>query len=300
MASPRLAAAAALLCLAALPATVRAQPRGGAPSISVGRISTERTCNLYEESAGRTAVAASAYGYAASASWRTWLVRDCVDNFASLRTSLEAALAGSGKLSVRPSGGAYVVTGRISDIGGEGGAPPASGPQRNSDYAISSSSMFVNMDVTVRDAAGRIVFGQLLTKKIETGSDISTGGFRTTTSSSGQGLYTKLQHEVALAVARQVSFRLVPLKVVGGDGRTIQLNYGSPLLTLGTMIQATSPDGGAVARYNVTSATGATATAELEGDGETARIIPGSTAVVLEPDDPASNGRRFKRVELPG
>ncbi|WP_293901125.1 hypothetical protein [Phenylobacterium sp.] len=290
-------ALAAVASLLAFATGAQAQPRGG-PSIGVGRITSERTCNLYQESEGRSAVVVSPYVIAAASSWRTWLVRDCVDNFASIRTSLEAALASSGKFIVKPGGATYVVSGRISDVGGEGGPAPGA-PSSRDGYSISSSKMFVNMDVTVRDAAGRIVYGALLTKSLETGSDISTGGFRATSSQSGQALYTQLQHEVALAVARQVAFHLVPMRVTGGDGRQIQLSYGAPMLTLGTIVMATSADGATTLRYNVTSAGAGMATAQLDGDGDPSRIGPGSIATVIEADDPAANGRRFKRVELP-
>ena len=80
----------------------------------------------------------------------------------------------------------------------------------------------------------------------------------------------------------------------------IRLNYGSPLLTLGAIVTcATSPDGGATVRYNVVSADSGGATAEKDGDGDAARIVPGRTATVIEADDPAANERKYKRVDLP-
>lgn len=288
------AAAGALLALAASPAA-QAQPRSG-PSISIGRIGSERTCTLYQESAGRSAVVATPYTLAAASSWRTWLVKDCVDNFATMRTALQAALASSGKLAVRQAGGAYQLTGRISDV--SGGGTDVSTDSARDGFGVGVSFLRVGMDITVTDAAGRIVFGQLVSKKIETGSDVGADDFRATSSEAGRGLYTRLQHDVAIAVARKVSFRLVPLQVVGGGGRTIQLNYGAPLLTLGTMVMVTSPDGATV-RYNVTSASDNSATAEVDGEGDIGRIGPGSTGVVIEADDPAANGRRMKRVDLP-
>ena len=294
MRTPIAFSAAALFALT-IPAAVQAQPRG-VPAISVGRISSERTCTLYRESAGRSAMVATPYTVAAASSWRTWLVRDCVDNFPTLRTSLQAALASSGKLSVRQSGGA-VLTARISDITG-GGAEPSADTARDG-FAAASNFISVSTDVTITDPSGRIVFGQLVTKKLETGSDIDVDGFRATSSEAGRGLYARLQHEVAIAVARKVSFRLVPLEVVSGGGRTIQLNYGSPLLTLGTTVMVTSPDGRATVRYNVTSASDNSATAEVDGEGDVGRIVQGATGVVIEADDPAANGRRMKRVDLP-
>ncbi len=104
---------------------------------------------------------------------------------------------------------------------------------------------------------------------------------------------------MALAVARLVAFHVVPLRVVSSDGGQIQLNYGSPLLKLGTIVQATSPDGLTTVRYSVTSASPGSAAAQAEGDADASRITPGSVASVIEADDPAANGRRYKKVDLP-
>lgn len=284
-----------VLALMAAPVTALAQPI----TISVGTVESEKRCTLYEESAGSSAMIATPYGFAAASSWRTWLVRDCVDNFASIRTSIEAALAASGKFVVKPSGGAYVVSGRISDVSGDD-APPAQAPNPGKDgYSVATTHMVVNMDVSVKDAAGRIVHGALLTKKIETSSDIKIDDLHSWNRQSGQVLYTTLQHQVALAVARKVAFQLVPLRVVSSDGRSIQVNYGAPLLELGSMLQATSPDGREAIRYSVTSAGGQSAIAQIDGDGNASKIAPGSTVILIEPEDPAANGRRLKRVELP-
>lgn len=274
-------------------------PPMGPPTLTIGPIESEKRCSLYEESAGSAAMAATPRSIAIAETWRTWLVRDCVDNFASIRTSLEAALASTGKFVLKPSGGAYVVTGRISDVSGDG-APPVTAPNAGSGFSLASGNMMVNMDVTLKNSSGQTIYGALLSKTMETSSDNKVGGtLRATESSGGQALYTALQHQVALAVARKIAFRLAPLTVVNAAGETIRLNYGSPLLTLGTIVQATSPDGLTTLRYNVTSATADFATAELDSEGASAKIIPGSTAVVIESDDPAANGRRLARVRLP-
>lgn len=293
------------LLLAAVPmAVLLAAPSAGAQTIpsstvSIGAFSSEGTCSLIRRSAGSSALVVTSDVIAAAARWETWFERDCVDNFATLRRSIEAALAASGKVSVAPGSG-YVVSGRVSDIGtfgGPGGAPPAEG------YLVASGGLFANLDIVVRDRAGRTVFGTLITKRIETASTVAvsdkTSQFSTRGGRSGQALYTELQHALALAAARQIAFQVAPLKVVAGGGDKIQLNYGAPLLAFGTIIQATSPDGFNSARYTVVSARPSTAVAEVDGGGNTSQIGVGSSAVVLEPEDPASNGRRFDRVDLP-
>jgi len=293
---PLLRAAATLAAL--VPAAASGQP-GERPAMSVGRIATVKSCTVYQQSAGRAGAIVTPYAAAAFASWRTWFVKDCVDNFAAMRASLEAALAASGGVRLRSDGG-YSLWLSLSDVsGGPGAAAPDAPDMGQGGFSIATTGMRVAADVTVRDRAGRIVFGTLLTKTIEIGSDIKVGGFETRSNDSGQALYGRLQQQVALAVARAVAFHFTPLRVTGGDGRHIQLNYGAPLLTLGTTVQATSPDGATNVRYNVVAASEGVATAEAEGGGDPSRIVAGSRATVLEPDDPAANGRRYQKVELP-
>jgi hypothetical protein len=297
------------------------------PTISVGHITVHQNCKVYQESAGtravvarrdtvaaakeRAGVAAADDGLVAAresaavvaqretvatySTWRTWLVKDCVSDFPTLRTSLQAALAASGKLAVKGSGGNYVLSGAISQIGDD----PATNTVSTSTYSISSQKIFVSMEVTLRDDRGRMVYGGLLTKHLEVGSNIQTPGMETSSGQSGEAVYTQLQNEVALAVARMTAFHIVPLRLVANDGSQIRLNYGSPLLTLGTIVQATSPDGAVALRYNVVSADADGATAEKASEGDASRLAPGSPATVIEADDPAANGRTIPRVDLP-
>ena len=324
----RLATALGLAGIAALAVTGHASAQ--TPTISVGHITTHQNCKVYQESAGSkavfaqqdtvvaakesaavaadrnhvvaakegTVVAAQRTQVATFSSWRTWLVKDCVSDFPAIRTSLQAALAASGKLAIKGSGGNYVLSGAISQVGGTD--DPATQTISTGSYSVASQGIFVVMEVTLKDSSGRIVYGGLLTKHLETGSNIQTPGMETASyQPNGEATYTQLQNQVALAVARIAAFHIVPLQVVGSEGGQIRLNYGSPLLTLGMTVHATSPDGGATVRYNVVSADAGGATAEKDGDGDASRIVPGSTASVIEPGDPAENERRYKRVDLP-
>lgn len=289
--------AALLAAAAAGPAPAQAQE--DRPTISIGRISSAKSCTYFQESAGRAGVVVTPYAAAGFASWRTWWVKDCVDNFATMRASLEAALAASGGVDLGPRGG-YVVSATLSEVsGGPGGAAPNAPDMGEGGFSYATSGMRINANVSVRDRAGRVVFGSLLTKTIETGFDAKVGRFQASANESGQALYGRLQNEVALALARSVAFHFTPLKVVGGDGRQIRLNYGTPLLALGTIVEATSPDGGTFVRYNVVSAADGSALARVEGGGDSSRIVPGSRARIIEPDDPAANARLYDKVELP-
>jgi hypothetical protein len=239
---------------------------------------------------------ADAYGMAAVESWRTWLVRDCVSNFATMRASLEAALASSGKITVRPRGAAYTVSATLSQVGQDGG--PLQADPRGA-YSVSTQGIFATAEITVRDAAGRTVFGGVLTKHLETGSDIRTSGLHSGASQSGQAVYDELQNQIALAAARMVAFHIDPLRVVDGGRSQIRLNYGSPLLTVGTIVEVVPPGGGDSLRYLVTSADPGGASAKPDGEGDSSAVQPGVTANVVEADDPAANRRRIQRVELP-
>jgi hypothetical protein len=296
MSRGRLAAIALLLVVTASPAPAQ---EGERPSMSIGRVASVKSCTYLRETAGSAGAVATPWAAAAYASWRTWWVKDCVDNFATMRQSLEAALGASGGVSLQPRG-AYVVSASLSDVsGGPGGAAPYAPDRGEGGFSVASSGMRINIDVAVRDRGGRLVVGTLINKTIETGYDIKVGRFEASANESGQALYGRLQQEVALAVARAVAFHFTPLRVTGSDGRQIQLNYGAPLLALGTTIQATSPDGGTTVRYNVTSASDGSALARVEGGGDTRRIVPGSRVRVIEPDDPAANGRLYEKVDLP-
>ena len=268
-------------------------------AIRLGTVTSTQSCTLYQQSAGRSALVTGPGYLAAASSWRTWLVKDCVDNFASLRASLESALAASGRIVVAPGAATYTLVARISEAGGGGPAPyaPDMGP---GGYSLASSNMAVAIDVSLRDKAGRAVFGALLTKRIETGSNIVIDGFRSSSTNNGQQVYAELQHLVAFAVARQIAFKLAPPHIIGGDGREIRIDCGAPLIGLGTVLQVTSADGSATINYNVTAAGSGASTAEIDGDGDVSRIMSGgASVVVIEPEDPAANRRRFKRVELP-
>ena len=267
------------------------------PSFSVGKVSSAQTCTVYREYAGKSGAVVTPWAAAAYSSWRSWLVKDCVNNFATMRQSLQAALAGSGGIRTREGGGRYVISGTVSAVDG-GGARPAPDAPDYQKFAISSNLMTVNMDITVRDAGGRIVFGGLLTKTIEVGSDIKVDGFRATSNMSGEAAYTRLQHEVALAVARMVVFHFNPLRAVETNGRVVRLNYGAPLLTPGMKLQAIGTDGQPLF-FRVSAAVGDAASAEIRGDGNPRSLPADGILTAIEVDDPANNLQEFRRVDLP-
>ncbi len=287
----------ALFVMLVLPKTAFGQ---SAIAVSVGSIETTQKCTYFLESEGQSKTAAVvtpyAVGVASSTSWRTWWVKDCVDNFATMRSSLEAALASTGKFSVGRSG--YSVNISLSGISDSGAVPPArdNGP---GGFEVRSASMLANFNLTLQDRSGAAIYGGLSSKSIETGFSLKADNSYVDTSLTGDAVYGKLQNEMALAMARIVAFKLVPLKVTAVDDDRIELNYGSPLLQLGTLIEVQEQGRLNSIKYRVIATEGQTAVAEADGDYDLSDIQVGAFAKMIEADDPAANGRRYKRNRLP-
>lgn len=302
--SRRLAALAVSLAVVA--------PEAGAqervPAISVGAFTSARTCKTYELMWGREAFAAASssaaaigYGgaaYASSAavaftrSWGTQLVRDCVNNFSRLRESMRAALAASGKFAVAGSGG-MVLTGRVS-----AGDVDRVRIER-ADMSDGRDDVVVTVEFSLKDRGGRTVFGNILTKRVTLAASLSTefGSFE---QSSGEGgAYTQLQREVAMAVARAVSFHFVPLRVVDATDRRVRLNYGAPFLALGSTIIVPAEGGMRTIKCEVVSTANGSALAEVDGSGRLDDVAIGALAQFVEADDAMANSRRYDRVDLP-
>lgn len=286
--------------LASLPALSPAQAplRADAqmrPSVSlaVGRISTTKSCTYFQNSAGSAAMVASPWVVAAAASWRTWWVKDCVTNFATMRSTLGSALAAAPGARVGAKA-RYSVSLNVLDVGDES---TSTGEQGR--FGAVNSALTVSFDLSVRDGSGRSVYGTVLTKKVEIGSGMAADGFRTGSASSGNASYGRLQNEIALAAARSVAFHFTPIEVISGQGREVQINYGGPYLKLGDLILLSTPDRSATVRYRVTAAASGFSTAQVEPGGDPSRIGPGSVGTYVEAEDPMQNGRRFQRVDLP-
>lgn len=286
----------------ALPAVstgVRTAPGAAAArpvAVAVGPILSAKDCRLYMATSGHRETYADPLIYASQTSWTSWFYKDCVSHFDGIRTAIEAALASSGRVVVGPGG--LTLSGRLSNVVQDNNETQG-GFGRQGSYSVASQGMLVSFDLDLKDRAGRIVFGIPLTKRMETGSSVQTGGVDARGSQSGEGVYALLQQRVALAAARRIAFHYAPLQVVSVTDRKIQLNYGSPLLANGLLVNVSSPDGGTAIRYRIVSASDGTALAEKYSDGDESRIVPGSRAVAIEDDDPAANAPRFDRVELP-
>jgi hypothetical protein len=155
------------------------------------------------------------------------------------------------------------------------------------------------MSVNVADRTGKIVFGAPVVADLETASAAAVRDTASIDLSSGEGLYSLLQRQVAMVAARKVAFHFAPLLVIQGGGRKIQLNYGGALLEVGGVLTVTSPDGFSSARYRITSVGDRSALAEQVGDADSNAIVTGSRATIVEKSDPAANQRVLEKVDLP-
>lgn len=266
-------------------------------TISIGKISSTKACTTYVMSSGKSTLSANRNGIYASESWRTWLVKDCVQNFPTMRTSLEAALASSGHFAVGTGG--YRVNLTLSDVGTRASAATNAPGYAPEAYASQSSSLFINIDVTITDKAGRVVFGGVMTKSIPLSSASGANEFAQAEAEDGKGVYTELQHQAALAAARVVIFHIDPIKVLGRSGNQIKLNYGQPILPFGGILRVREANGFDDIKFRVTTSDDGNAVAEKDGDGNVNDIAPGASATFVENDSQAANARRFKREELP-
>jgi hypothetical protein len=232
----------------------------------------------------------SSYSASSKTRFETFFVKDCANKFEGVRSAMEAALASTG--SVILGGGGYVLSGRVEDV-----VPEKAGTGKA--YGTVSNGLKVTMSFKVTDKAGRVVFGYPIVTEIETGYASTARGTTSASVSSGEGLYSILQQQLALAASRKIAFHFQPLVVSQGGGRRIQLNYGAPLLETGAMLSVTGSEGAVAARYRVTSVSTGTALAEQIGDADSRSIKAGSVAVVIEKGDPAANQSVLERVELP-
>lgn len=288
------AALAAILAaiLAATSAPLAAQSR----TVQVGPVTSVETCTYFQNREGAVAAYADHWFAGFAASWRSWWVKDCQDRFVTFRASLAAALASTGRLKI--GSGGYSVSVSLSNLN-EGRPAPDAGPVGEDGYSISRSWASVGVDLLVRDRGGSVIYGAPFVKKIETGYDIQTGNERSWGTNTGPAMMAEMQSEVALAIARVVTFKIDPLVVTGVDGTDIALNYGSPILKIGDLVSVEGANGLRGLRYKVVSTGSNSAVAEVEGDNATGAVRPGAPVRFIESDSDEASGRRLRRVPLP-
>lgn len=247
-------------------------------------------------SAAFAAGASSSYSSSSETHFETFFVEDCQSDFDGVRQALEAALASSGAITISKKG--YKLSARV-----ENAVPVTQGLVDRSltgkGYGAISEGLKVTMSLKLTDSKGKTVFGSLVDAQIETGDASIVRGTVTASSSDGEAAYTFLQRQLAMVAARKVSFHFKPLLVNGVQGNKVKLNYGGPLLEVGTLLAVTSQDGFTTSRYRVSSVSSTSAIATQLGDANVRDITPGSSAVVIEKGDPAANESNLEFVPLP-
>lgn len=277
-------------------------------TVQVGTISSTQSCAYFRNYSGsRLSYSESEYArywgaaaarryYAAHTTWRSWVVKDCQDNFKTLRSSIEAALASTGRITVGRGG--YVVDVTISDVSAD--LPATNRPVRgDASYRTSWGKAVVTANFTVRDRTGASVDGGIMTKRIEMSRTLDTNRMRVRVSEPGGAVYDLIQNEVALQIAREVTFGIEPVQVIGVDGDRVEINYGRPLVSVGDQIDVSQLRGIGAVRFRVISAGDRTAVAQVRGDVDFSDVDIGSTVSFIEADSDAANARVLRRNRLP-
>lgn len=250
------------------------------PNVKVAQIESDSDCSIYE----------SYWGY--------WLVVECRQQFGQLREGIQSAIAETGAMNLsstrngvdipRPD---LVITGRVQGLGSEQSTTSAA------DYCVAATRVKGSLDLRVRDASSnRVIHAATITRSVEVGSETVGGASHCSSGRASRSDYDLLQRELALTAARTIAFKIKPMRVLETNGRSVSVNYGAPMVRLGTILQVMTADG-APAKYRVTSTMGEQSFASPMGAAKL--VSPGALADVIDEDDPAANGRRFERVELP-
>ena len=283
--------------------------------VTVGTFTAEQTCTTYELKWGREFAASSSSAAAAGATsidgsgaasgyiagsnsssvyareWGADLRRECVQNFPQLRSTIIAALASAGPIA--SSGQSLTLSGRLTDVGYDA---QTVGTQRS---MVTDQFMVVTIEFQLRDRSGRVVYGGALTKRLNISTGTETADISYSRSQTGGTTFSQIQQQVGFAVARAVIFHLQPLRVVENDGKAIALNYGTPLVPLGSAVIVTGSGSLRGKRLTVTSSMPGRAIAESDARISLADIAPGTLVMFAEADDAAAKSRVFERVDLP-
>ena len=248
-------------------------PARSQPTISVGAITSQRDCRLYETF------------------WGGWLILECRNNFAALRARLQSALAESGRFRLATGGGRYVLTGAITELGVQ------SGSAGGRDYQVNTSRAVASFDYRLRDTTtGALVRAGTITESVDAAFSMSATGYAGGDAASPRAIYASLQRAVAIATARDAAQQVDPLRVTAVSGRQIRVNYGAPLLSVDDSIQVTNAMGFPV-RYRVTQVMPDGAIADAAGDA--GGVAVGASASLAAGGGPASGMNRYARVDLP-
>lgn len=227
--------------------------------------------------------------------WGLWIIDECRNNFHALAARVGSAIQESGRLTLsNPRGRAapsFRLSGAVTELGvNRSGFSDSGGSAQDVSEAVGA------FDFRLIDTrTGQVVLARTVTRRVEIGGVTSARGVTGYNANDAQAVYTEIQRQIGLDVARSVAFYVDPLRLTYVEGREIGLNYGSPLIEMGSMIQVSGGRGRA-ARYRIIDVTPGGAVAEAIGP-ELATDINNPVNVVDDPN--LQNARRYRRVELP-
>lgn len=285
------------------------------PTLKVGSFTAEETCHTYVLEWGRevaatassashgSVTAADGYGYARATAarsssaayyareWGSEIQRECTQNFPNIRSTLASSLASVGGMPISAQG--LTLTGRVTQIGYQ------SNSLETQSTAVSNDEMIMGVEFQLRDNRGDIVFGGSILKRVllASTSNNSENGF--VSDGSGTAGFIRAQNEIGFAVARAVLFRFRPLQVVEVDEKELSLNYGAPIVPIGSSIIVQGSRSLRGNRLTVVSAMQGTSIAESDARIRLDDVAPGAIVTFVENDDPAANSRVHRTVDLP-
>jgi hypothetical protein len=258
-----------------------ARPQSASPSVIIESVSSTTNCSIY-------------VSY-----WGSWILAICNSQFPDLKTRLRSAIveafeASSTSVTLRlPSN--LSVTARISGM--------SSGSQSISDrnFCLSDQTVSATLDwqAKAEGSGGNLAGTAEKTVNVGyqslVGQGVGTGDCEL--QPAARAAFDRLQTEIARTTARSVVFRYNPMRVTQVDQRgRVQLNYGSPVLVMGSMVSIGGQNSFPT-RYQVVTAGPNYAWAQPYGSP--GNVFVGDSASMIEADSSEANARRTESVPLP-
>jgi hypothetical protein len=271
----------ALLSSCVVLAPTMALPQSASPAISVESISSTTNCSIY-------------VSY-----WGDWILSICNRQFPDIKTRLRSAIveafeASSTSPTLRLPA-SLVLTGQISGM--TAGANSIS----DTNFCLSDQTVSATLDWQAKGPGS----GQTLAGTAEKTVDI---GYRSVTGPgvgmndcelqpAAKAAFDKLQTEIARTAARAIVVRYNPIKVTAVDSRgRVQLNYGKPVLEMGSMVSIGGRNSFPTRYEIVTTGPGF---AWAKPYGSAGDIFVGDEASMIEADSSEANARRTEFAPLP-
>lgn len=264
-------------------------------TVAIADIESETNCNIYAND------------------WGTLVVLQCQRKFREIREMVETALRGTNKYSIferarlytlfderalaaagtvsgrayrtRLTGVDFLVYGKVTEFS----RGTRSVSTRGYGESANDSAMAIDLKI-VNVRTGQVVFAGDVRETLETATAYDSDNVSTQTSMDSAREAGLLQRAVARAIARDIAFKGYPLTVVAAQGPQITVNYGSPFLQKGMLLDAfklgpplVDPTTGAVIGRERTLA-GQYQVLQVTPNFATASLISGGVSVVQRGD----------------